>query len=153
MASIQILEEQPINLNNLLNQPHTFAIMSLHCTYLLFSTPHLIGNAGRACFTHGVINPSVHYQLDPVASSISRNKLNDPHQYHLLTHSISRPPTRQAICHCPRHRLQPRRFSGCSRPSLRRHLQPRPSRQLQGGVRQVKGGCICCRSMGNLPCW
>jgi hypothetical protein len=32
VASIQVLEEPPINL---FQQPHTYAIMSLHCTYSL----------------------------------------------------------------------------------------------------------------------
>jgi hypothetical protein len=65
----------------------------------------------------------------------------------------SRSPTRQALRHRPRHHLQPRSLPRCSRPCLRRHLPPCPSRQLKGGVRQVKGSCLCCRRLGDLPRW
>lgn len=42
-----------------------------------------------------------------------------------------RPPTSQAIGHCPGHRFQPCCISRCHGPALRRHLPPRASRQLR----------------------
>lgn len=62
-----------------------------------------------------------------------------------------RPSPRQALGHRPGYVLHPHSFPGHSGPSLRRHLPPRPGRQLQRGVHQVQGGCRCRRRMGKLP--
>lgn len=126
--------------------------MSLHCMWFPPSPSplnkhsyhqHTINTTIPQITVNNDVTPPQSPNLNPSIPSI-------PPSPTILTRPPPRSPPRQALGNRPRHGLQPRRLPRHPRPRLRRHLPPRPSRKLQGGVRQVQGGRLRRRRMGNL---